>query len=301
MKTLFSIVLAAALCLADPFVCHYDGKYYIFGTGDPDGFKAYSSTDLVNWTLEEGGARDGYALHKDDVIGDKMFWAPEVYHVGDLFYMLYTAEEKVCIAVSESITGPYRTHGSGLLTDDRCGIDNTLFQDDDGKYYMYWVRFDLGKGNEIRSSLLSDDLTHVVGEQHRCIFAKKGWERHLGTVTEGPTVFKHNGLYYMTYSANDYRSQDYAVGFAVAKSPLGPWKKYRKNPILHRIAGLVGTGHSSVFLDEDGKMRMVFHSHWSKDKVGPRRTFITGLSFRKAGGKDVLVAGEDVIELQLSE
>lgn len=294
-----TVLLTAALCLADPFICNYDGKYYIFGTGDPNGFKAYSSTDLIHWKLEKGGARDGYALYKDDVVGNKMFWAPEVYHIGDLFYMLYSSEERVCVAVSESITGPYRTYGKGLMTDDSCCIDNTLFQDDDGKYYMYWVRFGLGMGNEIRAARLSDDLSHIVGEQHRCIYAEKKWETVQAQVTEGPTVIKHKGLYYMVYSANDFRSQDYAVGFAVAKSPLGPWKKYKRNPVLRRAGNLVGTGHSSIFKTDDGRMKLVFHSHWNKDNVNPRITHMADIYFKKAGSKDILVVGDDIVPLEI--
>ena len=52
------------------------------------------------------------------------------------------------------------------------------------------------------------------------------------------------GKYYLFYSANHFMSRDYAVGYAVADSPLGPWHKPANNPIIHRsTVGENGSGH----------------------------------------------------------
>ena len=45
---------------------------------------------------------------------------------------------------------------------------------------------------------------------------------------------KKGDTYYLIYSANHYESKDYAVGYATASSPKGPWTKYSGNPILRR-------------------------------------------------------------------
>ncbi|WP_149273550.1 hypothetical protein [Pareuzebyella sediminis] len=37
-------------------------------------------------------------------------------------------------------------------------------------------------------------------------------------VTEGPTVLKHKGLYYLIYSANDFRNPDYPFGFVTRQA-----------------------------------------------------------------------------------
>src|SRR3954449_10688029 len=58
---------------------------------------------------------------------------------------------------------------------------------------------------------------------------------------EGSTTFKHtyanpsgatHSAYYLTYSANNWESPFYGVGYAVADQPLGPYKKAATNPIL---------------------------------------------------------------------
>ena len=104
-------------------------------------------------------------------------------------------------------------------------------------------------------------------------------------------VIKHDGRYYLTYSANDYRSQDYAVGYATATSPLGPWTKYAGNPILHKVENLVGTGHHSLFSDKNGGLRMVFHAHHSLSEVQPRCMYIGSVAFEG----DKLVMTQDRI------
>jgi len=80
------------------------------------------------------------------------------------------------------------------------------------------------------------------------------------------------------YSANHYRSVDYAVGYAVANSPVGPWVKHDRSPILHRsIVGENGPGHGDVFRGPEGKLFYVYHVHHSDAAVNPRRTRIVQL------------------------
>lgn len=38
----------------------------------------------------------------------------------------------------------------------------------------------------------------------------------------------------MMYSANYYKGKNYAVGYATAKSPLGPFVKSNDNPVLQK-------------------------------------------------------------------
>jgi len=59
---------------------------------------------------------------------------------------------------------------------------------------------------------LNDDLMIVKPENTRdCIAASSKWENTAGAkwpVAEGPTVIKHKDLYYLIYSANDFRNPD---------------------------------------------------------------------------------------------
>lgn len=90
IATLFAIACCAAqnlrkVPLADPFILLYDGVYYAYGTGAGSGIEVWTSRDLSTWERAKGNARDGLALHRTDVWGEKWFWAPEVYRLNDKF------------------------------------------------------------------------------------------------------------------------------------------------------------------------------------------------------------------------
>ncbi len=288
---------SSSIYLADPTIFLQDGVYYLYGTnGDPklsekQGFLVYTSKDLKTW---EGpmGATDGLALKKGDAFGDKGFWAPQVFEYQDKFYMAYTANEHIAMAVSDSPLGPFTNTTKEDLKAPVKQIDPFVFFDDDGKKYLYHVR--LTEGNRIFVTELNDDLLSIKPQTlTECLSGERQWENTQNAewpVTEGPTVLKHNGLYYLIYSANDFRNPDYAVGFATSESPLGPWKKSDKSPIIHKdMLGINGTGHGDVLIDEDGEMHYVLHTHFSNSEVQPRRTAIIKMDFAKQGnGADLL-------------
>ena len=69
---------------------------------------------------------------------------------------------------------------------------------------------------------LENDLMTIKTETlHPCIRVSQTWEQVWPRVNEGPFVIKHNGLYYMTYSANSYESQFYGIGCATATDIMG--------------------------------------------------------------------------------
>ena len=92
---------------------------------------------------------------------------------------------------------------------------------------------------------------------------------------------------------------DYAVGYATSSSPLGPWKKYKNNPILHRsIVGENGSGHGDIFKNTKGNYYYVYHVHNSDSCVSPRKTRIVPLKMKKnsEGIYDIPVSQNKVIK-----
>lgn len=268
------------LLLADPFILEADGWYYIYGTHAADGIVVYRSKDLKSWSDRCGNAKNGLALHKDDVWGDRMFWAPEVYKIGSKYLMTYSCQEHICYAESASPMGPFVQREHKPYLPQEKGIDSSIFIDDNGKAYMFWVRFT--NGNAIWVAEMSNDLHQVKIETARHLLdAEEGtWEHQRGKVVEGPMVIKLGGRYYLTYSGNDFRSQDYAVGYAVAEKPMGPYKRYEGNPILHHHMGYYGTGHHALF-KKGNSYFMVFHAHNSATQVQTRQTLIAPLTLKR--------------------
>jgi xylan 1,4-beta-xylosidase len=282
--------------LADPTIFFHKGQYYLYGTvgANPNlGFTVYTSPDLKTWEGPKG-VNEGYALRKGDVFGQKGFWAPQVFYYQNRFYMAYTANEQIAIATSHSPLGPFFQNSQQPLAAPVKQIDPFVFIDDDGRKYLYHVR--LTQGNRLFVAEMTDDLISIKPETLKeCITAEEPWEntaRASWPVAEGPTVFKHKKLYYLVYSANDFRNPDYAVGYAVSSSPYGPWKKYPGNPIISKNnTGPNGTGHGDFIKDKKGHLFYVLHTHYSDTKVAPRRTAIVKARFArdKTTGTDKLV------------
>ncbi len=270
------------LPIADPYVMLYDNKYYAYGTGgttEGEGFACFSSDDLKNWK------REGQSLAAADSYGTWGFWAPEVYYVESKkkFYMFYSCEEHICVATAQSPTGPFRQEVKRPVWDEK-SIDTTLFIDDDGTPYLYFVCFT--GGNVIWVAQLADDLMNIKTETlKQCIKAEAPWELLQGEITEGASVLKKNGVYYLFYSANHFENKGYGVGYATSDSPTGPWTKYSGNPLLQGdiATGLVGTGHGCPFPCKDGSWKYIFHAHWSAVEVQPRVSYIKDFSISDQG------------------
>lgn len=212
--------------------------------------------------------------------------------------MAYAANEHIGIAVSDSPAGPFTQPNGKAISQATKQIDPFVFIDDDGKKYLYYVVVADG-GNRIYVAEMNEDLLSVKeGTAKKCIEATEKWENtdpaySNWAVTEGPTVVKHNNLYYLLYSANHFKSVDYAVGYATSTSPFGPWKKYGGNPVLHQsLTGQNGSGHGDLVRGKNNEWFYVFHTHFSAEKISPRKTAIIQVKFEKEPqtGIDKLVA-----------
>lgn len=280
--------------LGDPFIMLHEGKYYAYGTKAENGIEVYTSDDLKEWTKESS-----LALKSEDSWGGRWFWAPEVYYIKEKnkFFMYYSANEHICVATSDSPLGPFVQEKKEPMLPDEKAIDNSLFIDSDGKPYLYFDRFN--DGLNIWVAGLQDDLQTIdLASMKPCIHVSQDWETVWPRVNEGAFVVKHKDLYYLTYSGNSYESQSYGVGFATSKSVNGPWTKYDKNPILQMPEDLVGVGHSAMFKDKDGKLRIVFHAHHSKDSIHPRAMYIAEVTFTNDAMPVMKITG-DIIRPKL--
>ncbi len=273
---------------ADPDVLYDNGTYYLYCTTPTvegnSGIKVYTSTDLVNWTGQ------GFAFTKGDGWGNAGFWAPDVIRREDTYYMYYTADEHLCVAVSDSPLGPFRQEVYEPMHEYIREIDAHAFYDEaSDRYYLYFVRFTAG--NVIWGAELNDDMKSIKEDTLIQISrADQGWDEDLMRVNEGPYMLVKDGKYYMTYSGSHFESINYGVGYAVADSPLGPFTKYEKNPIMQSDESVHGAGHHCVTQSPDGsELFIVYHCHYSLTVTDPRRLCIDRIQFSQdADGNTVL-------------
>lgn len=260
--------------LADPEVIYEDGTFYLYGTGGM-GYGVHTSDDLVNW------GRRGSAVYGTLWGITRNYWAPDIDHVDGKYYMAVTCDEKLGFAVSDSLMGPFQAVGDVPLYEKT--IDGHIFVDDDGRRYLYYVSWDGLYG--IYGVELNENMQPIPETTTLLIQATDPWEQTEGSVAEGPYMLKHNGLYYLTYSGSGYTGIYYAVGYAVADSPLGTYTKYEHNPILVGNSQIHGVGHHSIVtIPETGEMWMVYHCHNSLTQVQERKICIDRMRFSPVEG-----------------
>lgn len=141
--------------------------------------------------------------------------------------------------------------------------------------------------------------------------------------SEGSTLFKRtaeNGkaVYLLIYSANNYEASNYGVGFATAGSPLGPFYKSSRNPVLSQALDsdipIYSTGHGSMVASppQDGNVNVgaqevtlqtpegseLFYVHHARNDTTHNRCIYT--TRMTLNGSAIHVGSDDAIKMHLT-
>lgn len=252
--------------IRDPMIVLYQDRYYMVGTSGP-GVRMWSSEDLVNWRFEKL-VIDAEAIPADASYKD-LFWAPELFIHKGRFYITFNAmnvsqavEEdyyrglRPYIAVSNSITGPYRIQPIPLV--DVAGANDAhLFLDEDG---TVWLFFNTGcMVGEIRMRRINLETLLTYGKEIMII--KKGDAGEWDSIgVEGSFVVRRNGKLYLWYSS---WTRGYEMGVAVSDGIGKPFVKRQDNPIISSGTKppIKYCGHNSCFKLKDGRDVVAYHGH----------------------------------------
>ncbi len=284
--------------IGDPFILRaQDGLYYCYATSAADGFKAWASPDLVHWQAI------GYVYRRQsDSWGESDFWAPEVVFYRNKYFMHYSARWgknqslRMGVAIAESPRGPFVDISNRPMFDfGYAAIDGHVFFDEDGRKYFYYSR-DCSENivaerheSHLYVVELDDDLVSFRSEPILIAKPEQDWETCHSEEwrwNEGPFMLKHAGTYYLMYSANFYASREYAVGYALAENPTGPFRKAAHNPVLaSSCPEISGPGHNSVTVAPDGKSLVIaYHIHTDpRQPSGDRQVCIDRMGFHPDG------------------
>jgi hypothetical protein len=263
---------------ADPNIVAFGDTYYLYPTTDGfpgwsgTRFSAWSSKNLVDWK-DEGVVLD---LGPDVGWADGRAWAPTIAERNGRYYFYFCAEAKIGVAVSDSPTGPFVDSGKPLVERNPGGggqaIDPAVFLDRSGQPYLYW-----GNGEAYVVPLNDDMISYDATEITRI--------DGLTDFREGLFMVERKGTYYLSWSIDDTRSEDYRVAYATAPSPTGPFT--HRGLILSKDVrlGIKGTGHSSMLqVPGTDDWYLVYHRFAIPGGDGVRReTTIDKMTFNRDG------------------
>ncbi len=271
---------------ADPFVLRIGKRYLAYGTGsvvDGLAFEVLESSDLASWR------RVGGALHPVAPELGADYWAPEVVEAAGRFWMYYSVGNgdvghHLRVAVADVPEGPFLDQGVNLTPHERFAIDPHPFLDDDGTWYLFYAH-DVLDAQRVGTNLAVDILptmTTLRGQPEVVVAPPADWQLYQRSramyggvydwhTIEGPTVTHRAGRYYCLYSAGWWLNESYAVSWATAPTPLGPWTDPPASDarLLSSVPGHVrGPGHNSIVTTPAGTDMLAYHA-W--DAAGERR------------------------------
>lgn len=277
-KTAISQPLVEHVFTADPSAHVFEDKLYIYPSHDIDagipfndngdhfGMKDYH---VFSMDHPSGPVKDhGVALHIDEVEwAHRQMWAPDAAHKDGKYYLYFPAKRKdgifqIGVAVGDRPEGPFVAEPKAIAGS--YSIDPAVFEDEDGKYYLYFGGIWGGQLQKYRNhiysekneepqadepalcpmiALLSDDMKAfaespkevlILDENGQVLLAGDNDRRFF----EAAWLHKHNGKYYFSYSTGDTHFLCYAIG----DNPYGPFTY--KGRILEPVVGW--TSHHSI-------------------------------------------------------
>ncbi len=307
--------LVSHIYTADPSAHVFNGKIYIYPSHDIDagipfndngdhfGMEDYHVFSMDTITSE--AVDNGVALHVDDVAwAEKQMWAPDAAHKNGKYYLYFPAKRangifQIGVAISDSPSGPFLPEQDAIRGS--YSIDPAVFEDEDGKHYIYFGGIWGGQLQKYRNNkydenneeplaeekslgpivaLLRDDMLEFSEEPKEIkILDENGNEILAGDndrrFFEASWVHKYNGKYYFSYSTGDTHFICYAIG----DNPYGPFTYQGR--ILNPVLGW--TSHHSI-CEVEGEWYLFYHdSSLSKGVTHLRSMKVTKIDYLEDG------------------
>ncbi|HXH98990.1 MAG TPA: family 43 glycosylhydrolase [Sphingobacteriaceae bacterium] len=271
--TFQNVVIPVADNPKDPQVFRAsDGKFWMVYPDD-NHYYAYHSIDLVTWTKQTSALLTA---------STGTFWSAGSYKYNNTYNLYFTANKgqlnkTIGVATSTSPGGPYTVVNSTLMVKQQgdgtyipC-IDPSVFKDPvTDKVYMYYAR-NVGSGTnpDLRSvELTANGLNTIAGTDKQVLTITQPWEN---VNIEHPLVYYASNApasrrYYMLYNGSGGALARYAIGYAWAASPTGPFTKPAEgtipgnNPLFQQnpAESIYGPGSPNRVVDDAGTMWMIY-------------------------------------------
>lgn len=285
----------------DPWIIYHQGFYYFTATLDPSG-------GVWLWrskTLSGLETSEKIKIYDAPLKGgtSKQIWAPEIHQLNGKWYVYFTAsngiDETHRIYVLENKSGdPFGKYAlKGKVAEagnEGWAIDPTVLVYA-GKMYLLWVAHVPGRAaNGIRMAPLANPWT-IGGKSVLLIAPQYQWEQKRFPLDEAPEAIEHDGKLFLTFSASDTGTPDYALGLLTFTGGdlMHPqaWQK-TPEPVFKRYSGADGSvfapGHNGFFKSPDGTEDwIIYHGkETDADTYAGRQTRAQKFTWRVDGTPD---------------
>lgn len=274
---------------ADPFICRDEsrGRFYFTASVPEYDRIVLRCADSVE-DLRRADEKTVWTAHESGEMSHHI-WAPELHYLFDRWYIYFAAGERDNIwkirpyvlecTGDDPMTGEWRELGRLQRSADDVysfaafSLDTTVFEHR-GEWYCVWAeKVSVGIGISNLYIARMGSPVRMATAQVLLTTPDYEWERRDIWVNEGPSVIRHNGRLYLSFSASATGSV-YCMGLLSIDEDddlLDPrsWVKERQ-PVLStdENMGFYGPGHNSFTEDGRGNTLCVFHARTYKDIEG---------------------------------
>lgn len=249
----------------DPSIIRVDDDYYIATSTFEwfPGVQIHHSRDLVNWRLLTRPLRRISQLDLRGVRASGGIWAPCLSCDGNLFYLVYTVvktdqkpfmDAHNYLVTSKTIDGEW----SEPVFLNSMGFDPSMFHDDDGRKWLVGMESDFRAGKKRFAGIFLREYC-----PKKQILTGPSYKIFEGTdlgYTEGPHLYKRNGLYYLI-TAEGGTGFGHAVTVARSKNLFLPFEADPNGPMLTSsdkpLSRLQKAGHADIVETKSGDWYMV--------------------------------------------
>jgi len=272
---------------ADPFITKYNGKYYFLGSNPKYNKIEIKCADTING-LTAAERRIVWRKHDVGQMASHV-WAPEMHRIMGKWVIYFAAGgypkvwmirpyTLVCDS-DDPMTGNWYEGGAMRPAHDDpysfkdFALDMTVFEHR-GRWYTIWAQKS-GERFDISDLYIAEleNYNHLKTVRRTLSTPDYDWERVGFWVNEGPSVLKHNGKIYVTFSASA-TGEMYCMGLLSCDENadlLDPnnWNK-RNTPVCATNADLkvFGPGHNCFVEGDEGELLCVLHFRNYKDIYG---------------------------------
>jgi len=248
----------------DPSFIRVGDDYYIATSTFEwfPGVQIHHSRDLVHWRLLTHVLTDVSLLDLKGIPSSGGIWAPHLSYHDGVFYLVYTImrsrrsvykDLRNYVVTSTSIRGPW----SSPVYLNGSGFDPFLFHDDDGRKWLFNMRWDFRANKKRFSGILMQE--YDVAKQTMTGPVKVVYEGTDLGVTEGPQLFKRGGYYYMLV-AEGGTGINHAATLARSRQLDGPYETDPEYPLLTTRGNpeypLQNAGHGALVETQAGDWYM---------------------------------------------
>jgi xylan 1,4-beta-xylosidase len=223
----------------------------------------YHSTDLIHWEAIAQPVSAEWSLYGDTAGGG--CWGGQIVFYDNTYWDFFSRANSMYYVKAVKPEGPWsmpvKVNNPSQLSYG-LGYDNSIFIDDNGKWYM------IVKNGQSNNGIVELDKTgQATGEVYNLDWLNPGTEEHPYSWAEGPVMWKHNGYYYYSF-ARDVSGGQKVMRSKTLTTDKSAWTVpvdlFNESDPNKSSSVFFGPNHSSSVVDLNDGTSWLLHPVWAR-------------------------------------